>query len=66
VRQKGPRIDVDGVASGRLHNKHTGLGDAVPQIGRQPDAVLEIILFQGLVQTHGDGVQKIKCVSLDR
>ena len=39
VRQKGARVDVDGVASRRLHDGHTLLGDVIAEVGGGGDAV---------------------------
>src|SRR5208337_513094 len=57
VRQKGPRVDVDRVASGRLHDGHSLLGDVVAEVGGGSNAVFEVVLVQGFLHSYGDGFQ---------
>ena len=55
--QEGTRINVNRVASGRLHDRHAMLGDVVPKIGGGSDAVFEVVLVKSLLYADRDGLQ---------
>src|SRR5262245_26723997 len=57
VRQERARVYVNGMAARRLHDGYAGRGQPVPQICSRPDAILQIIFVEGLVQTYGDGFE---------
>ena len=57
VGQEGAGIDVDGVASGRLDDGDSRVGDVVAKIGGGSDAIFEIVVVQGFLQADGDGFE---------
>src|SRR5579864_7766474 len=50
VRQECASVNVDGVSTRRLHDRHTGVSDMLAEIRRGSDAVIQIILFERFVQ----------------
>src|SRR5208337_2941146 len=57
VRQEGARVNVDGVASGRLHDGHALLSNVVAEVGGGGNAVFEVVLVQRFLQPDGDSFQ---------
>ena len=57
VRQHSPCVDVNGVATGRLDDRHAVVGDMTAEIARGGDAVFEIIRIEHFFEPHGDRFQ---------
>ncbi len=57
MRQHARRIDIDGVAAGRLHDRHAAVGDVPAQVARGNDPVAQVIGIENFLQSHRDGVQ---------
>ena len=59
MRQERPRVDINGVAARRLDDGYARFRNAIPQIGCRTDAILHVVLFKGLIQTHCDSGSKL-------
>src|SRR5215472_17367468 len=57
MRQESPGIEIDGVSTGWLHDRHPFLGNVIPKKGGGSYAIFQILLFERFVQPHGDGLQ---------
>ena len=57
VRQKGSRVNVDGVAARRLYDRHALLGNVVAQVAGRSDAVFEVVMVQRFLESDGDGFE---------
>ena len=55
--QHGLRIDIDGMASGGLHDRYALGSNMIAEILDRGDAVLEIIFMEDFFQPNGDGLQ---------
>ncbi len=56
MRQHCTRVHIDRMAANWLHNWHAHFSQGVAQIGSRSDAVLQIILFDHFLETHGNGL----------
>jgi len=57
ARQKGARVDVDGMSARRLHNRHASCRDVLAQVSGGRNAIAQVVLFQRLLQPNGDGLE---------
>ena len=57
VRQHALGVNVDGVAAGRLDDRHTGVGDVPAKVVGGYDPVLQVIRVEDLFKAHRDGFE---------
>ncbi len=57
VRQHAGCVDIDGVAAGRLDDRHAAVGDVAAQVTRGSDPVAQVIGMEDFLQAHRDGIQ---------
>src|SRR3974390_1219430 len=57
MRQKSARIEIGGVAAGRLHDGDAVGGNVIAEKRRGGYSIFEIVLVERLVKADGDGIQ---------
>src|SRR5580704_1562152 len=57
MRQHAGRVDIDGVASRRLDDRHATVGDMAPEVVGRGNPVLQIIRIEDLLQPNGNGFE---------
>ena len=57
VRQHARGVDVDRMASRRLDDRHTRVGDVAAQVVGGYDAVVQVIRVQNFFETDRDGFE---------
>ena len=57
VRQEAPRIEIDGVAARRRHDRDSGVEQAIDDVTRGQEPVVEVVLVEDFAQADGDGFE---------
>src|SRR3989449_3575052 len=57
VWEERSRVYIDGVAPGRLNDRHALARNVIAQISGGDNAVIQVVFFQRLIQANGDGLE---------
>ena len=57
VRQEGAGVYIDGVATGGLDDRNSAGGDVIAEISGGGDAVVEVFLLEGFLNSDGNGFE---------
>src|SRR4051812_15333392 len=57
VREKGARVEIDGVAARRLDDGNSVACDVIAEVGGGGYAVAQVVLFEGFLHADGDGFE---------